>query len=90
MPHPFVISEYSRQRYLLEIPYNTTAWISKPLCQTPNEFVQQVRNITAALSNKARQTIILRDGAEGPLAFEFRESGSRRCGIGMLIRCFGC
>lgn len=65
------VLEQSRQRYLLEIPYNTTAWISKPSRQTPDEFVQQVRDITAALSNNEWQTIKLRDGAKGPLAFEF-------------------
>ena len=63
--------EQSHQRYLLEIPCDTTAWICKPSRQTPDEFVQQVRDIAAALYSNEWQTTKLRDGAKGPLAFEF-------------------
>jgi SRSO17 transposase len=63
--------EERHQRYLVEVPCNTTAWISKPARQTPDEFVQSVQEIAAALSSTEWHTIKLRDGAKGPLAFEF-------------------
>lgn len=63
--------EERHQRYLVEVPCDTTAWISKPARQTPDEFVQSVQEIAAALSRSEWHTIKLRDGAKGPLAFEF-------------------
>jgi SRSO17 transposase len=55
----------------LEVPCDTTAWTSKPARQTPDEFVQSVQEIAAALPSSAWHTIKLREGAKGPLAFEF-------------------
>jgi len=63
--------EERKQRYLLEIPCDTTVWTDKPLRQTPDEFVRQVRRLAAALPARAWHLIKLREGAKGPLAFEF-------------------
>ena len=59
------------QRYLLEIPCDTTVWTTKPMRQTPDAFVSQVRRLTPTLPAGAWQLIKLREGAKGPLAFEF-------------------
>jgi SRSO17 transposase len=63
--------EQAHQRYLLEIPCDTTVWVEKPMRQTPDELVWQVRHLAATLPAKAWQVIQLREGAKGPLAFEF-------------------
>jgi SRSO17 transposase len=63
--------EQARQRYLLEIPSNTTVWTTKPMGQTPDEFVRQVRLLAAFVPARSWETIKLREGAKGPLAFEF-------------------
>jgi SRSO17 transposase len=63
--------EQGQQRYLLEIPCNTTVWTEQPTHQTPDAFVRQVRNVAAMLPESAWQLIKLREGAKGPLAFEF-------------------
>ena len=39
--------------------------------QTPDAFVRQVRHLAATLPARAWQVIKLREGAKGPLAFEF-------------------
>ena len=59
------------QRYLVEVPADTTVWPDRPLRETPDEFVWQVRDLAATLPAKAWQVIQLREGAKGPLAFEF-------------------
>jgi SRSO17 transposase len=63
--------EQRQQRYLVEVPANTTVWAEKPLRQTPDELVWQVRLLAAALPAEAWQVVKLREGAKGPLAFEF-------------------
>jgi len=63
--------EQGQQRYLLEIPCDTTVWAEKPMRRTPDELVWQVRQLAATLPAKAWQIIKLREGAKGPLAFEF-------------------
>ena len=63
--------EQGQQRYLVEVPADTTVWADKPLRQTPDEFVWQVRLLAAALPAKAWRVIQLREGTKGPLAFEF-------------------
>jgi SRSO17 transposase len=63
--------EEGHQRYLLEIPCDTTVWTTKPMRQTPDEFVEQVRNLAMTLPSRAWELIKLREGAKGPLAFEF-------------------
>lgn len=63
--------EERHQRYLVEVACDTTVWTQKPLRQTPDAFVRQVRDLAAKLPARAWQTIKLREGAKGPLAFEF-------------------
>jgi SRSO17 transposase len=63
--------ESGHQRYLLEVPANTTVWPDKPLRQTPDELVWQVSELAKTLPAEAWRTIQLREGAKGPLAFEF-------------------
>jgi SRSO17 transposase len=63
--------EHSRQRYLLEIPADMTVWTTKPMRQTPDEFVRQVRDLVMMIPARSWETIKLREGAKGPLAFEF-------------------
>ena len=63
--------EQSQQCYLLEIPADTTAWAEKPLRQTPDEMVWQVRLLAATFPANAWQVLTLREGGNGPLAFEF-------------------
>jgi len=63
--------EQGNQRYLLEIPADTTVWTHEPLRKTPDEFVWQVRLLAAGLPAKAWRTIQLREGAKGPLVFAF-------------------
>lgn len=59
------------QRYLVEVPADTTVWPDKPLRQTPDELVWQVRHLAATIPTKKWQVLQLREGAKGPLAFEF-------------------
>jgi SRSO17 transposase len=63
--------ESGNHRYLLDVPANTTVWPDKPLRQTPDELVWQVSELANTLPAKAWRTIQLREGAKGPLAFEF-------------------
>ena len=63
--------EQNPQRYLLEIPCDTTVWAEKPMRQTPDEMVWQVRQLADTLPAKAWRTIQLREGTKGPLAFAF-------------------
>jgi SRSO17 transposase len=63
--------EGSNQRYLVEVPANTTVWADKPLRQTPDELVWQVRQLAQTIPAKHWRVIQLREGAKGPLAFEF-------------------
>lgn len=63
--------ERSNQRYLVEVPANTTVWADKPLRQTPDELVWQVSPLARTIPAKDWRVIQLREGAKGPLAFEF-------------------
>jgi len=63
--------ESRNQRYLVEVPVDTTVWPDKPLRQTPDEFVWQVSLLAKTIPAKAWRVIQLREGAKGPLAFEF-------------------
>jgi len=63
--------EQAHQRYLLEVPADTTVWAEKPLRQTPDELVWQVRLLVTTLPAKAWRVIQLREGTKGPLVFEF-------------------
>jgi len=63
--------EHGTQRYLLEIPADTTVWTHEPLRKTPDEFVWQVHLLAAGLPAKAWRTVQLREGAKGPLVFAF-------------------
>jgi SRSO17 transposase len=63
--------EQGKQRYLVEIPSDTTVWTTEPMRQTPDEFVRQVRHLAALIPARSWETIKLREGAKGPLAFEF-------------------
>jgi SRSO17 transposase len=63
--------ESRNQRYLVEVPADTTVWPDKPLRQTPDELVWQVRQLARTIPAKAWRVIQLREGAKGPLAFEF-------------------
>jgi SRSO17 transposase len=63
--------EQHQQRYLVEVPCDTTVWLDKPMHQTPDVHVWQVRLLADAIPAKAWHVIKLREGAKGPLAFEF-------------------
>ena len=63
--------EAEQQRYVLEVPADTTVWIKEPTRQTPDENVRQVRGLAAALPESAWQWLKLREGAKGPLVFAF-------------------
>jgi SRSO17 transposase len=63
--------EQRQQRYLLEVPCDTTVWAEKPMRQTPDELVWQVRQLAQTLPAKAWHIIKLREGTKGPLVFEF-------------------
>jgi SRSO17 transposase len=63
--------EQRQQRYLLEVPCDTTVWPEKPMRQTPDELVWPVRQLAATLPAKAWHIMKLREGTKGPLVFEF-------------------
>jgi SRSO17 transposase len=63
--------ENGHQRYLVEVPANTTVWAEKPLHQRPDELVWQVSQLAQTIPATAWRVIQLREGAKGPLAFEF-------------------
>jgi SRSO17 transposase len=63
--------ELAGQQYLVEIPCDTTVWTERPVHTTPDAYVWQVRLLADTLPDKAWQTIQLREGAKGPLVFQF-------------------
>jgi SRSO17 transposase len=63
--------EASGQRYVVEVPVSTSFAISPPKQRTPDETVHQAREIATHLPASAWQALALREGAKGPLAFEF-------------------
>lgn len=76
--------ESAGQRYMVETPVTTTFWTVDPATQIPadtgsgrphtqpsREHVRSAREIIAALPTTAWQPIKLREGAKGPLVFEY-------------------
>jgi SRSO17 transposase len=63
--------ERSPQRYLVEVPANTTVWAEKPLHQTPDGMEWPVSQLAQTLPAQAWRILKLRDGSKGPLTFEF-------------------
>jgi SRSO17 transposase len=63
--------ESAGQRYLMEVPCDTTVWTERPMHATPDAYVWQVRLLVDTLPEKAWHTIQLREGAKGPLVFQF-------------------
>jgi SRSO17 transposase len=72
------------QRYVVEVPVNTTVWTEDPAGDVPpycgqgrpptrpqRDAVRSVQAIAADLPAEAWQTLKLRDGATGPLVFQF-------------------
>jgi SRSO17 transposase len=71
-------------RYVVEVPVNTTVWTEDPAWCVPRyggrgrvptkpdrESVASVVAVASDLSGQAWQTLQIRQGAKGPLAFEF-------------------
>jgi SRSO17 transposase len=69
------------QRYLLEVPSNTTVWTAGDIPaysgrgrrpgRSRRNAVRSVSNVVAALPNEAWKTFQLRLGVNGPLVFQF-------------------
>src|SRR3954471_22941064 len=71
-------------RYVVEVPVNTTVWTEDPASCVPSyggrgrvptlpsrESVASVAAVASGLGRKAWQALQVREGAKGPLAFEF-------------------
>jgi len=71
-------------RYVVEVPVNTTVWTEDPASCVPpyggrgrvptrpsRESVCSVAAVASGLGREAWQTLRIREGAKGPLAFEF-------------------
>lgn len=76
--------EASGQRYLVEVPVSTTVWtldpagivppydgFGRPPSQPRRDGVNTVRQVAASLPVHAWHTLKLREGASGPLVFQF-------------------
>lgn len=76
--------EAMNERYLMEVPVSTTVWTKDPATEIPpysgrgqppsrprRDSVRTVRQVAESLPPSAWQTLQLRRGAKGPLAFEF-------------------
>ena len=76
--------EAINERYVIEVPVSTTVWTKDPATEIPSyggrgqrpkrprrDSVRTVRQVAESLSPSTWQTLQLRDGAKGPLAFEF-------------------
>ena len=73
------------QRYVIEVPVNTTVWIVDPATAVPprregrgrppirprRDHLRSVKDVAACLPAEAWQAYQLREGACGPLVFEF-------------------
>lgn len=72
------------QRYVVEVPVNTTVWTVDPAtcvpphtgrgrrpCRPRRDAVRSVQAVAATLPATAWQALQLRQGAKGPLVFEF-------------------
>jgi SRSO17 transposase len=71
-------------RYLVEVPVNTTVWTEDPAACIPpyggrgpvptqpsRASVRSVAAVASALPPESWRTLVIRQGAKGPLAFEF-------------------
>jgi SRSO17 transposase len=76
--------EELKLRYVVEVPVTTTVWTEDPASCVPpyggrgrvptlptRESVASVVMVASCLSSEAWQTLQIREGAKGPLAFEF-------------------
>lgn len=76
--------EAQQQRYLVEVPVTTTVWTADPAAQVPpysgrgrrpsrarRDSVRSVKAVAASLPAEAWHTYQLREGAVGPLVFQF-------------------
>jgi SRSO17 transposase len=69
--------EEMQQRYLLEVPVSTTVWIVEPPKKAPRrpcpcrQGVRTVKEMAAELPATLWRAMQIRDGAKGPLVFEF-------------------
>jgi SRSO17 transposase len=76
--------ETRQQRYVVEVPVNTTVWTvdpatavppytgqGRPLSRPRREAVRSVKQVAESLPAAAWQALQLREGAKGPLVFEF-------------------
>ena len=76
--------EQDGQRYVVEVPVNTSVWTLDPSTQMRawcgngrppknprRDSVQSVKEVAESLPPEAWQVLQLREGAKGPLAFEF-------------------
>jgi SRSO17 transposase len=76
--------EADQQRYLMEVPVTTTVWTVDPQSSVPphrgrgrrpsrprRDHVLPVKEVATRLPAKAWQALQLREGAVGPLVFEF-------------------
>lgn len=76
--------EAINERYVMEVPVSTTVWTKNPATEIPpysgrgqppkrprRDSVRSVRQVAESLSPSAWKTLQLRDGAKGPLVFEF-------------------
>jgi SRSO17 transposase len=77
--------EARSQRYVVEVPVNTTVWTADPATQVPpphqgkgrpssrprRDSVRSVKEVAASLPADAWHAYQLREGACGPLVFEF-------------------
>src|SRR5262249_7035464 len=76
--------EAMQQRYVVEVPVNTTVWTVDPKTQVPphrgrgpcptrpkRDHVQSVKDVAAQLAPSAWEVLQLRAGAKGPLVFAF-------------------
>lgn len=76
--------EEDGQRYVVEVPANTSVWTEDPSTQMRSwcgngrppknprrDSVRSVKEVAESLAPAAWQVLQLRDGAKGPLAFEF-------------------
>lgn len=76
--------EADHERYLVEVPVTTTVWTVDPATQVPpysgggrppkhptRDAVRSVKEIAESLPGEAWEMLQLREGAKGPLVFEF-------------------
>jgi SRSO17 transposase len=76
--------EADGQRYVVEVPVNTVVWTEDPATQNRSwcgngrppknpcrDSVRNVKDVAKSLPADAWQTLQLREGAKGPLAFQF-------------------